>query len=155
MTTDKGRKRRRAPEPSPGSTRADSTRPAVAPGPGRPPQRSERSTLARKALTSREACARLLRLKKAETDHRIGRRRAHIDDLIRVVRNLAALVLFTSAVSALVAYAGIRMGVPPEICWIGSIGSGPMLVRSFIRVFETIRPLLPDAPEDPPSTDGP
>ncbi|BCL20921.1 hypothetical protein [Streptomyces tuirus] len=154
MTTNKGRKRRSAPEQSPGTAHADSTHPA-APGPGGPQRRSERSALVRRALVCGAACARLLRLKKAENDHRVERRRAHVDDVLRVVRNLAALVLFTTAVSTLVAYAGIRMGVPPEICWIGSVGSGPMLVRSFIRLFETVRPLLPDAPEDPPSTDGP
>ncbi|MFE7901605.1 hypothetical protein ACFU3E_29700 [Streptomyces sp. NPDC057424] len=109
----------------------------------------------RRAIAGREACARLLRLKKAETEQNIRRRRAHVDDVIRVVRNVAALVVFSSAVSTLVAYAGIRMGVPPEICWMGSVAGGPLLVRTFIRLFETIRPLLPDAPEDQPSNDAP
>lgn len=153
MTTDKGRKRRRTSEPSPGKARARSTRPVAAPGPGHRAQGSEHTALARRALAGREACARLLRLRKAETEQHIKRRRAHTDDLIRVVRNLAALVVFSSAVSTLVAYAGIRMGVPPEMCWIGSIGGGPLLVRTFIKLFETVRPLLPDAPEDQPSND--
>lgn len=154
MTTDKGRKRRRRAEPSPGKARAGSTRPVASPGPGRPPQGSEEAALVRRAIAGREACARLLRLRRAETELGVRRRRAHVDDLIRVVRNLAALVVFSSAVSTLVAYAGIRMGVPPEICWIGSVGGGPLLVRTFIRLFETVRPLLPDAPEDQRSNDG-
>ncbi|MFI1073765.1 hypothetical protein [Streptomyces puniciscabiei] len=106
-------------------------------------------------LAGNAACTRLLRLKKAETDDRIRRRRAHMDDLIRLIRNLAALVLLTSAVSTLVAYAGIRMGVSPELCWMATVGSGPMLVRAFVKLFETVRPSLPAAPEDPPSTDAP
>ncbi|MCZ4602656.1 hypothetical protein O3S80_02455 [Streptomyces sp. Lzd4kr] len=74
-----------------------------------------------------------------------------MDDLIRVIRNLAGLALIASAASALVAYAGVRMGVSPEICWVGSVGSGPMLVRAFVKLFETVRPALPDAPKDQPS----
>ncbi|MDN3023036.1 hypothetical protein [Streptomyces sp. S.PB5] len=72
-----------------------------------------------------------------------------------MIRNLAALVLFTSAFSTVVAYAGIRMGVAPEIAWVGSVSGGPLLVRTFIKLFETVRPSLPTAPEDPPSTDEP
>lgn len=90
-----------------------------------------------------------------ELDSSILRRHAHVDDLVRVIRNLAALALICSAASALVAYAGIQMGVPPEVCWVGSVGSGPLLVRTFIKLFETVRPSLPDAPEDPPSNGAP
>jgi hypothetical protein len=136
MTTDKGRKKRRVPEPRPGNASADPARPVSAPGPRQPSDRTW-----------------LLRPKKAETDPRIRRRQAHIDDLIRVVRNLAALVVLCSAFSTLVAYAGIRMGVAPEICWLGTVSGGPVLVRTFIKLFETVRPSLPAAPEDPPSTD--
>jgi hypothetical protein len=45
------------------------------------------------------------------------------------------------------------MGVAPEICWLGTVSGGPVLVRTFIKLFETVRPSLPAAPEDPPSTD--
>ncbi|MEU6353232.1 hypothetical protein ABZ896_28550 [Streptomyces sp. NPDC047072] len=88
-------------------------------------------------------------------DNNMRRRHAHVDDVLRVLRTIAALLLFFSASSALVAYAGIRMGVAPEICWIGSVGSGPVLVRSFIRLFDSVRPSLPAAPEDRSSIDGP
>ncbi|MEU0436416.1 hypothetical protein ABZ153_33340 [Streptomyces sp. NPDC006290] len=78
-----------------------------------------------------------------------------MDDLIRVIRNLAGLLLIFTVTTALIAYAGIRMGVSPEVCWTGSVGSGPMLVRAFIKIFETVRPVLPDAPKDPPSSAEP
>ncbi|MEV7151565.1 hypothetical protein AB0O05_34270 [Streptomyces sp. NPDC093084] len=78
-----------------------------------------------------------------------------MDNVLRVVRNLAALMVFFSAVSTLVAYAGIRMGVSPEVCWIGTVGGGPVLVRTFIKLFETVRPSLPDAPADQRSSDEP
>ncbi|OXS35256.1 hypothetical protein [Streptomyces sp. XY006] len=152
MTTDKGRKKRRGPESSSRSGSNAAPRQADTPGPGR---QHEHVIPVPQGLGSREACTRLLRLKKAETDNPIRRRRAHVDDVIRIIRNLAALVLFSAAVSALVAYAGIRMGVPPEMCWFGSVSGGPLLVRTFIKLFETVRPSLPDAPEDPPSTGGP
>ncbi|MGW7422476.1 hypothetical protein ACWGJB_20880 [Streptomyces sp. NPDC054813] len=148
MTTDNRRNERRGREPSPAD--ADSIRPAAAPGPDRPP---EENTLARRALGSPAAWARLLRLKRAEADTDLRRRRAHVDNLLRVIRNLAALMVFFSAVSTLVAYAGIRMGVSPEVCWIGTVGGGPVLVRTFIKLFETVRPSLPDAPADRPSSD--
>lgn len=153
MTTDKGRNKRRAPEPQPGDASADPARPTTVPGPR---QLSERTTPARRNGVGGIAIpARLRRRKKAETDLHIRRRRAHIDELIRVGRNLTALVLLCSAFSVLVAYAGIRMGVAPEVCWVGTAGGGPLLVRTFIKLFETVRPSLPAAPEDPPSTDEP
>ncbi|MET9085256.1 hypothetical protein ABZX77_25800 [Streptomyces sp. NPDC004237] len=89
------------------------------------------------------------------TDSDIRRRGTHVNDVLRVLCAVAAMLLFFSASSVLVAYAGIRMGVSPEVCWVGSVGSGPMLVRSFIRLFESVRPALPKAPEDRPSIDGP
>ncbi|MFD5805813.1 hypothetical protein ACGF3J_17670 [Streptomyces sp. NPDC048171] len=151
MTTDKGRNKRRKQEAGRAAASVDPARPVTAPGPRRPPTSP---SLVRLVLSSREACGRLLRWKKTEADTRIRRRRAHVNDVLRVARNVAALVLFFSGVSVLVAYAGIRMGVPPEICWIGSVTGGPMLVRTFIKLFETLRPALPDAPEDPPSSDA-
>ncbi|MGW1365177.1 hypothetical protein ACWCQP_48435 [Streptomyces chartreusis] len=125
MTIDKERKKRRAKQPARKGSRGGSSRVATTPGPAVRPEQD------------------------------ICRRHAHVDDLIRVIRNLAALALISAATSALIAYAGICMGVPPEVCWIGSVGSGPMLVRGFIKLFETIRPVLPDPPTDPPSNDAP
>ncbi|MET9776808.1 hypothetical protein ABZ023_21505 [Streptomyces sp. NPDC006367] len=151
MATGKGRDKRREQEASHAATSVESARPGAVPGPRRQPASS---SLVRMVLGSREACGRLLRWKRTEADTRIRRRRAHVNDLLRVTRNVAALVLLFSGVSVLVAYAGIRMGVPPEICWIGSVTGGPTLVRTFIKLFETLRPALPAAPEDPPSSDA-
>ncbi|MFD8573326.1 hypothetical protein [Streptomyces sp. NPDC059639] len=125
MAVDKERKKHRANQPAQKGSRGGPSRSTTASGPAAPPEQG------------------------------ISRRHAHVDDLIRVIRNLAVLALVSSAASALIAYAGICMGVSPEICWIGSVGSGPMLVRAFIKLFETIRPVLPDAPADPPSSDAP
>ncbi|MGW4033256.1 hypothetical protein ACWEFL_28835 [Streptomyces sp. NPDC004838] len=99
-----------------------------------------------------DACERLRRIKKEETDDLIRRRRAHTDDLIRVFRNLAALAAFSIGALALVTFAGIRMGVPPEFCLAGGLSGATLLVRAFIKIFDSVRPALPDAPEDPPST---
>jgi len=151
MTSNKGRNKRRRPGEHTGPVSADAVG-SAAPGPGQQPGNQ---ALVEKAITSGEACARLRRLRKGETDDLIRRRQAHTDDLIRVFRNLAALALFSMAVLALVTYAGIRMGVPPEICVPGGLSGATLLVRAFIKVFETVRPALPDAPEDPPSTGGP
>ncbi|MFC7883841.1 hypothetical protein ACFUVV_18495 [Streptomyces sp. NPDC057376] len=151
MTTDKGRGKRREQGSNPPAADADAARPATVPGPR---QRPASSALVELVLSSREACGRLLRWKTTEADTRIRRRRAHVNDVLRVARNLAALVVFFSGISVLVAYAGIRMGVPPEICWVGSVTGGPMLVRTFIKLFETLRSALPAAPEDPPSSDA-
>ncbi|MEV5813929.1 hypothetical protein ACH4NS_30235 [Streptomyces mutabilis] len=151
MTTDKGRNKRRKQETGRAAASVDPARPVAVPGPHRQPASS---ALVRLVLSSREACGRLLRWKRTEADTRIRRRRAHVNDVLRVTRNLAALVVFFSGVSVLVAYAGIRMGVPPEICWFGSVTGGPLLVRTFIKLFETLRSALPAAPEDPPSSDA-
>ncbi|KAB1977854.1 hypothetical protein [Streptomyces triticiradicis] len=152
MTTDKRRNKRRGREQNPETASVGTTRPATVPGPRR---ELENSSFARLVLGSRDACARLLRWKKAETDNGIRRRRAHVDDVLRVIRNLVATVVFFSAVSVLVAYAGIRMGVAPEIAWVGTVTGGPMLIRTFIKLFESVRSALPDAPKDPPSSDVP
>ncbi|MEV0443003.1 hypothetical protein AB0I84_26300 [Streptomyces spectabilis] len=152
MTMKKGRAKRDGPELRPDPARVSTTRPAATPGPR---ERAETSALIGLLLNSREACARLLRWKKTEADTRIRRRQAHVDDMMRVIRFLVATIVFFAAVSVLVAYAGIRMGVPPEICWFGTMTGAPMLVRTFIKLFETVRPSLPDAPRDPPPNDVP
>ncbi|GGV48254.1 hypothetical protein [Streptomyces spectabilis] len=151
MTMKKGRAKRGGPELRPDPARVSTTRPA-APGPRDP---AELSAVVGLLLNGRETCARLLRWKKAEADSRIRRRRAHTDDMMRVIRFLVVAIVFFSAVSVLIAYAGIRMGVPPEICWFGTMTGAPMLVRTFIKLFETVRPSLPDAPRDPPPNDVP
>ncbi|WP_075734394.1 hypothetical protein [Streptomyces acidiscabies] len=110
-------------------------------------------SLTAQGLTSDRTCARLQRLRTEDTDNAIRRRRAHTDDLIRVLRNLTALALFSSATLTLVAYAGARMGIPPEACVAGSFSAAVLLIRTFAKAFESIRPSLPDAPKDPPSTD--
>jgi hypothetical protein len=150
MTTDHRRNGRRGRDPNPAA--ADSIRPAAAPGPGRSTQEG---TPTRRAAGDGAAWSRLLRLRRDQADSELRSRRAHVDNVLRVVRNLAALMVFFSAVSTLVAYAGIRMGVSPEVCWIGTVGGGPVLVRTFIKLFETVRPSLPDAPADQRSSDEP
>ncbi|MEV1064759.1 hypothetical protein [Streptomyces sp. NPDC050263] len=109
--------------------------------------------LTTRGLASDEACARLSRLRNDDTDNFIRRRRAHTDDLIRVLRNLTVLAVFASTTLSLVAYAGVRMGIPAEACVVGSFSAAVVLVRTFAKAFESVRPSLPDAPEDPPSTD--
>ncbi|HEY8987228.1 MAG TPA: hypothetical protein VIU15_47650 [Streptomyces sp.] len=110
-------------------------------------------SLTAQGLASDRTCARLQRLRAEDTDNAIRRRRAHTDDLIRVLRNLTALALFSSAMLTLVAYAGVRMGIPPEACVAGSFSAAVLLIRTSAKAFESIRPSLPDAPKDPPSTD--
>ncbi|MFD9907973.1 hypothetical protein [Streptomyces sp. NPDC059063] len=152
MTMKKGRAKRGGPELRPDPARVSTTRPAADPGPR---ERAEMSALVGLLLNSRETSTRLLRWKRAEAATRIRRRHAHVDDLMRVIRFLVVTIGFFAAVSVLVAYAGIRMGVPPEICWFGTMTGAPMLVRMFIKLFETVRPSLPDAPKDPPPNDVP
>ncbi|MER6108767.1 hypothetical protein ACWGPD_00455 [Streptomyces hirsutus] len=109
--------------------------------------------LTAQGISSDDACARLQRLRHDDTDNAIRRRRAHTDDLIRLLRNLAALAVFSSATLTLVAFAGVRMGIPAEICVAGSFSAAVLLVRTFAKAFESVRGSLPDAPKDPPSTD--
>lgn len=110
-------------------------------------------SLTAQGLTSDDTCTRLRRLRQDDTDNAIRRRRAHTDDLIRILRNLTALALFSLAGLTLVAYAGVRMGIPPEACLAGSFSAAFLLVRTFAKAFESVRPSLPDAPKDPRSTD--
>ncbi|UIX33636.1 hypothetical protein [Streptomyces sp. GQFP] len=84
-----------------------------------------------------------------------GRGRADVDDTIRLLRNLAALVVFSSATLTLVAFAGIGMGVPPWFCLAVAFGGGPLTIWAFVMTFETVRSALPDGPEDRPSSGGP
>ena len=133
-----------------GRSSGTTTRP-VKRAPAREP--SVPGPLTAQGITSDEACARLRRLRHDDTDDAIRRRRAHTDDLIRVLRNLTALAVFSSATLTLVAYAGVRMGIPPEACVVGSFSAAVLLVRTFAKAFEAVRPSLPDAPKDPPSTD--
>ncbi|AZQ35756.1 hypothetical protein EJ357_21490 [Streptomyces cyaneochromogenes] len=111
------------------------------------------ASLTAQGITSDDACSRLRHLRQDDTDNAIRRRRAHTDDLIRIVRNLAALTVFSSTTLTLVAYAGIRMGIPPEACVAGTFGAAILLIRTFAKAFESVRPSLPGAPKDPPSTD--
>jgi len=148
MVNEKRRRKSRRPGAgrSPGSTTRPTNRAAT-----REP--SVPGSLTAQGLTSDRTCARLQRLRAEDTDNAIRRRRAHTDDLIRVLRNLTALALFSSATLTLVAYAGVRMGIPAEACVAGSFSAAVLLIRTFAKAFESIRPSLPDAPKDPPSTD--
>ncbi|MHB9860512.1 hypothetical protein [Streptomyces sp. YIM S03343] len=104
-------------------------------------------------MASDEACTRLRRLRHDDTDNAIRRRRAHTDDLIRILRNLTVLALFSSACLTMVAYAGVRMGIPPAACVAGTFSAAALLIRTFAKAFESVRPSLPDAPRDPQSID--
>ncbi|MFI1360627.1 hypothetical protein ACH4TV_44705 [Streptomyces sp. NPDC020898] len=75
--------------------------------------------------------------------------RADVDDTLRALRNLAALVVVSSATLTLVAFAGIAMGVPPWFCLAVAFGGGPLSIWAFTRMFETLRSSLADGPEDP------
>ncbi|MFJ8937069.1 hypothetical protein ACIRL0_15370 [Streptomyces sp. NPDC102365] len=112
-------------------------------------------SLTSSGIASDDACARLRRIRHDETENAIRRRRAHTDDLIRVLRNLTALALFSSMTLSLIVYAGVRTGIPPEICLGGSLSLAVVLIKTFAKAFESVRPSLPDAPRDPPSTDEP
>lgn len=104
-------------------------------------------------ITSDDAFLRLQRLRQNDTDNAIRRRKAHTDDLIRVLRNLTGLAVLSATTLTLVSYAGIRMGLPPAACIAGSLSAATLLVRAFAKAFESVRPSLPDAPKDPPSID--
>ncbi|MFJ9560287.1 hypothetical protein ACIRQQ_09620 [Streptomyces fuscichromogenes] len=118
-----------------------------------PPEPPAPDPLTTQGVASDDACTRLRRIRQDDTDNAIRRGRAHTDDLIRVLRNLTALAVFTSATLLLIAYAGVRMGVPPQLCIPGSVSAAALLVRTFAKAFESIRPSLPDAPKAPPSGD--
>lgn len=153
MTTSK-RRNKRAKGGPPCLKCADAGSPRQAhPAHGvRPGEPFGHDALFARGIMDGDACERLRRIKKEETDDLIRRRRAHTDDLIRVFRNLAALAAFSIGALALVTFAGIRMGVPPEFCLAGGLSGATLLVRAFIKIFDSVRPALPDAPEDPPST---
>ncbi|WP_427920575.1 hypothetical protein [Streptomyces sp. cg40] len=106
-------------------------------------------------MSSHAASSRLREIKNSETDNRIRQRRAHIDDLIRVFRNVAALAVFAVVTLTVVAYAGMKIGIPPEACVAGGVTSATFLVRAFTKIFDAVRSSLPAAPDDPPSSDGP
>ncbi len=112
-------------------------------------------SLTSRGIDSDDACARLRRIRHDETENAIRRRRAHTDDLIRVLRNLTALALFSSMSLTLIVYAGVRTGIPPEVCLAGSLSLAVVLIKTFAKAFESVRPSLPDAPRDPPSIDEP
>jgi hypothetical protein len=147
-------RRRRGRQSRPGAGRSPvGTACAAPPAPQGEP--SAPDSLTAQGVASDDACIRLRRLRQDDTDNAIRRDRAHTDDLIRVLRNLTALAVLTSASLLLVAYAGIRMGVPPELCIPGSVSAAALLVRTFAKAFESVRPALPDAPRTPPSNDAP
>lgn len=84
-----------------------------------------------------------------------GPGRADVDDTIRLLRTLCAL-LVSSATLPLVAFAGIGMGVPPWLCLIAAFGGGPLTTWAFVMTFEKVRRSSPpDGPEDRPSSGGP
>lgn len=112
-----------------------------------------RPSLMEQGMASDEASARLRRIYQDEADNAIRRRAAHTDDLIRILRNLTALAVFAAASLTAVAFAGIRMGIHPAASVAGSFSAAALLVRTFAKAYQTLRPSLPDAPEDPPSSD--
>ncbi|WP_405820956.1 hypothetical protein OG241_34480 [Streptomyces sp. NBC_01390] len=83
------------------------------------------------------------------------RGRADADGTVRLLRNLAALLVFSSAPSALVAIAGVGLGVSPWFCLTVAFGGGPLTIWAFVMTFETIRSSMPDGTEDPPSNGEP
>ncbi|MDX3750442.1 hypothetical protein [Streptomyces sp. AK08-02] len=87
--------------------------------------------------------------------HRRGRVDGETVNALRLLRNLAGLVVFSSATLPLVAFAGVGMGMPPWFCLAIAFGGGPLTIWAFVRTFETVRSSLPDGPEDPPSSGGP
>lgn len=150
MTADRRRKRHKQPGPCPGCPGGGFPRPADS-APGQQPSDND---VTEQGMASDAKCSRLRRIKRGETDDLIRRRRAHIDDLIRVFRNLAVLASFSVATLGLVAFAGFRMGIPPVACIAGGVSGATLLVRVFTKAFEAVRPSLPNAPEDPPSSGG-
>ena len=56
------------------------------------------------------------------------RGKVDVDVTIKLLRNLAALVVFSSVTLTLVAFAGIGMGVPPWFCLVVAFGGGPLTI---------------------------
>lgn len=151
MTTDRGRNERHGPEQCPGSASAGSRhRPAV-PGPGREP---DYNAFLESGGAEHRADAPGHHAQE-EAENLTRRRRAATDEVIRVLRNVAALAVFSSTALALVAFAGVRMGVPPEFCLVIGLGGASLTVRALVKIFETVRPSMLDGPGGPPSSGGP
>ncbi|QUC62487.1 MULTISPECIES: hypothetical protein [unclassified Streptomyces] len=148
-----GRKSRKGREPRPC--------PSCSAAGVRPPEASDRdltrnpthNSLVQQGMASNAASSRLRKISGSETDDRIRQRHAHVDDLIRVFRNVAAMAVFALVTLTVVAYAGIKAGIPPEACVVGGVTSASLLVRAFTRIFDVVRSSLPDAPVDRPSND--
>lgn len=151
MTTDRGRNERHGPEQCPRSASAVSRRRPSVPGPSREP---DYNAFLESGAAENKADARLRRAQE-EAENLTRRRRADTDEVIRVLRNVAALAVFSTTTLALVAFAGVRMGVPPEFCLVVGLGGASLTVRTLVKIFETVRSSLLDGPEDPPSSGGP
>ncbi|MET8080263.1 hypothetical protein [Streptomyces sp. NPDC005303] len=147
MTAGKKNRKGRGPRPCPRCSAAGA----------RPPEAWDRdpthNSLVQQGMASKAASSRLRKISGSETDDRIRQRHAHIDDLIRVFRNVAAMAVFALVTLTVVAYAGIKAGIPPEACVVGGMTSASLLVRAFTRIFDVVRSSLPDAPVDRPSND--
>ncbi|MGY4925917.1 hypothetical protein [Streptomyces sp. 900105755] len=111
------------------------------------------NSLVQQGMTSDAASSRLREISDAETDNRIRQRRAYVDDLIRIFRNVAAVAVFAVVTLTVVAYAGMKIGIPPEACIAGGVTSATFLVKAFTKIFDAVRSSLPAAPEDRPSND--
>jgi hypothetical protein len=148
MTTSRGRKKSRRKRPCPDCPATGSPPP---PTEGAPPAEPGYNSLIQQGIINAAACSRLQRITKSETDNLIRQRRAHIDDLIRFLRNLAAIAALSISALVLVVFASMKLGVPPAACIAAGGGGATLLVRSFIKIFETVRSALPDAPKDRPS----
>ncbi|WP_329300108.1 hypothetical protein OG410_18040 [Streptomyces sp. NBC_00659] len=113
------------------------------------------NALVQQGISSNAASSRLRQIKDSETTNRIRQREAHIDGLIRVFRNVAAVAVFAVVTLTVVAYAGMKAGIPPEACIAGGVTSATLLVRAFTKIFDAVRSSLPAAPEDRPSNGEP
>lgn len=81
--------------------------------------------------------------------------RTDVDDTIRLLRNLGALLVFFSAAPTLVAFAGIGMGAPIWFCLTVAFGGGPLTIWAFVMAFAAVRSSLPNGSKDPPSSGEP
>ena len=147
MTAGKKSRKGREPRPCPSCSASGA----------RPPEAADRApthnSLVQQGMASDAASSRLRKISGSETEDRIRQRHAHVDDLIRVFRNVAAMAVFALVTLTVVAYAGIKAGIPPEACVVGGMTSASLLVRAFTRIFDVVRSSLPDAPVDRPSND--
>ncbi|MEH0419225.1 hypothetical protein [Streptomyces sp. B21-083] len=83
------------------------------------------------------------------------RGKVDVDVTIKLLRNLAALVVFSSVTLTLVAFAGIGMGVPPWFCLVVAFGGGPLTIWAFVMAFGAVQSSLLDGRGGPPSSGGP